>query len=432
MRFARSLAVRLTIPVTLITMLSAGSVLSVGQSEFILHAFNGIQGAYPTGNLVADSAGNLYGTASQGGASNRGVVYELVRPVPPKTAWTETLLYSFTGGVDGASPIAEVIFDKAGNLYGTTSQGGAFGNGNVFELSPPDIAGGTWTESVIHAFDPASGDGGSPRAGLAWDNSGNLTGVTSLGGLPHVEACGVNGCGIVFQLSPPSAPGATWTENILHNFNWGQGAYPLTTPIFDANGNLYGSTYEGGLDGHGVIYRLLHPPTPGGVWSYRVLYAFKSGQDGGYPGALTLHGRGVLYGTVMSAGVYGEGVVFKLAPPTIPGGAWIKSVLYTFGTGNGDGASPSGAVVFDSFGNLYGTTQVGGDVCWQGCGTVFQLSPPAMAGQEWTETILHSFSASKTDGGAPSGGLILSKNGVLFGVTQMGGAGYGTVFGVVK
>jgi uncharacterized repeat protein (TIGR03803 family) len=409
---------------------SGGSAPALAQSEWVVHSFDGTHGDQPMGSLVADSAGNLYGTGYQGGAHNWGVVYELVRPVPPKTAWTEVVLYSFSGGADGGLPEGGVIFDSAGNLYGTTYQGGASNTGTVFELSPPVTPGGKWTESVLHSFQPLSGDGEYPETGLTWDHSGNLIGVTPSGGSNRPSACGGN-CGTVFQLSPPSAPGGEWTETILQNFKWGQGVEPLGTPVVAANGTLYGTTYSGGLGGEGVVYRLTPPTAPDGNWVYRVLHAFTGGLDGASPrGALALHGKGLLYGTTTRARAHGGGIVFQLVPPTVPGGAWTENILYSFGFESGDGGDPTANVIFDSAGNMYGTTLANGSC--PGCGTVFQLSPPSSSGGDWTETTFHSFVDPK-GGSSPSGGLIFGKNGVLFGVTQLGGTnGEGTVYGVVK
>jgi uncharacterized repeat protein (TIGR03803 family) len=411
----------------------ADSAPALAQSEWIVHSFRTVaQGLYPMGTLVADSAGNLYGTTQEGGTSkNWGVVYELVRPVPPKTAWTETVLYSFTGGVDGSEPLAGLIFDKAGNLYGTTSKGGDAGAGTVFELAAPAVPGGAWTESVLHSFQPVSGDGEYPETGLSWDHSGNLVGVTTAGGVKGTSSCGVN-CGTVFQLSPPATPGGAWTETIIHNFKYGQGVTPRGTPAVAANGTLYGTTYWGGLYGEGVFYRLTPPATPGGAWTYRVLHAFTGGFDGQAPrGALTLRGKGVLYGTSGGGGAYAGGMVFQFVPPTVPGGAWTENVLCSFGSATGDGEGPTANVIFDSAGNMYGITVVGGTA---NGGTVFRCAPPASPGGDWTETILHSFhDGNLNDGATPSGGLILGKNGVLFGVTQSGGTnGEGTVYGVTK
>ena len=413
---------------------------ALAQSEWVVHSFNsplGAQGIVPMGNLVADGAGNLYGTTFEGGAhSDWGTVYELARPVPPKTAWTEAVLYSFTGGADGGQPIAGVVFDKAGDLYGTTGRGGASDNGVVFELVAPSTAGGKWTEIVLHSFQPSSADGASPIGELAWDEGGNLYGVTEYGGANQRSPCFNNsthpGCGTVFQLLPPTTPGGVWTETILHSFNYGQGGFPEGSAILDAHGNLYGTTYEGGAYGDGVVYRLQPPATEGGAWTYRVLHAFhpiSGSSEGGYPrGALALHGSGVLYGTTLGQGAYGGGTVFQLAPPASPGGAWTENILYNFGSATGDAGGPAANLIFGSAGNLFGTTIAGGGA---NVGTVFQLTPPVSSGADWTETVLHGFGNVK-DGATPSGGLTLN-NGVLFGTTQGGGTnGEGTVYGVVK
>ncbi len=427
-------------------LLFAASLQAAAQSEWVVHTFPGneSQGYEPMGNLVADSAGNLYGTAFEGGAHGEwGVVYELVRPVPPKTAWMVSVLYSFAGSPDGGQPEAGVIFDKAGNLYGTTTRGGPSDKGTVFELSPPITAGGKWTESMLHSFQGGIGDGASPQAGLVIDSVGNLYGATLGGGAYEQGACFnsiLAGCGTVFQLSPPATSDGAWTETILHSFNSGQGNYPRGTPIFDAKGDLYGTAEVGGLYGAGVVYRLAPPATSGGAWTYRVLHAFHpafDSTDGAEPlGALTLHGKGILYGTtIFGGGASGQGTVFELVPPAVASGKWTENTLYIFPIGGiGDyGYRPSSNVTFDSAGNIYSTTTFDGDgLC--GCGIVFKLTPPASAGAYWTETTLHGFPATSKDGATPSGGLILGKNGVLYGVTQSAGVGggAGAVYGVAK
>lgn len=428
----RSTFVRVRLFATLAAMFFGGSAIGFAQSEWVLYSFptNGSQGEHPMGNLVADGAGNLYGTAFQGGSANWGAVYELVRPVPPKKTWTETVLYSFAGSPDGGQPEGGLVFDKAGNLYGTTNKGGASDAGTVFELIAPGTPGGAWTESVLHNFQPVSGDGGSPETGLTWDHSGNLIGVTELGGVNGRFSC-TGSCGTVFQLSPPSTPGGAWTETIIQDFEYGQGAYPRGTPVVAANGILYGTTYGGGLNHEGVIYRLAPPATPGGAWAYRVLHAFTGGFDGQSPrGPLVLHGSGVLYGTSLGGGAYEGGMVFQFVPPTVVGGAWTENVLCSFGFATGDGISPSANVIFDSAGSIYGITIAGGAA---NGGTVFRCSPPASPSGSWTETILHSFGEGNAkDGVLPSGGLIFGKNGVLFGATQIGGSNSeGAVYGIV-
>jgi uncharacterized repeat protein (TIGR03803 family) len=406
-------------------------------SEYVIYAFpaSDSAGAESNGPLVADSAGNLYGTTSVGGTFYKGTVFELSRPVPPSTKWTEAVLYNFTGGRDGSQPLAGLIFDGVGNLYGTTSEGGASGMGIVFELERPTDPGSQWTESTLYSFQGGTRDGATPVAGVVLDKSGNLYGTTNEGGVTYALTCS-QGCGTVFQLMPPGTAGAAWTENIIHYFNSGLGSYPRDTPIFDSMGYLYGTASQGGLNAAGVIFRLAPPASPSGAWTYKILHAFAGVKttDSAYPyGSLTVH-NGILYGTATAGGAHNRGTVFQVVPPPVAGGAWTENILFSFDGTNG--GFPSANVIFDQAGNLYSTTYEGGGVgtCYLGgCGTVFKLAPPATKGGAWTQTVLHSFpNAGGEDGSRPSGGLIFGKNDVLIGVTSGGGTGsLGTVFGIV-
>jgi uncharacterized repeat protein (TIGR03803 family) len=437
--FQQSLLVRHAILTIFLIKLLTGVGFATGPGEFLLYSFpTRVDGpAEPYGSLVEDGAGNLYGTTFNGGAGGRGSVYELERPTAPATEWTETEIYAFADGNDGNSPIAGLAFDQLGNLYGTTSSGGTSGLGTVFELMPPATKAGEWTESVLYSFQGGSSDGSAPSAELVLDSAGNLYGVTAHNGL-----CAE--CGVIYELTPPTTPGAPWGETILHYFNsqlykGGQQYWPtINTLIFDAHGNLYG-TAGGGPHGGGVVFRLLAPAASGGSWTYRILYAFTGGSDGGVLlGGLTLRGRTVLYGTTYGGGS-GYGVVFQIVPPTVAGGAWTENVLHTF-VGGKDGAYGEANPIFDKAGNMYGTTINGGDGeygCGQGpasgCGTVFQLTPPANVGDSWTETILHSFAGNEGDAFGTFTGLTLGENGLLFGVTVAGGSHHdGAVYAVVK
>jgi uncharacterized repeat protein (TIGR03803 family) len=449
---------RTAIGATLLALFLTFSLQAMGQSEWVVHSFTGLSRGYqPVGILVADTAGNLYGVAQNGPSKSVegfGIVYELVRPISPNIAWTETVLYTFTNPQDGDWLRAGLVIDKAGNLYGTTYYGGLYGAGNVFELSPPTTPGGAWTESTLHSFQPANGDGGSPMTELVLDGSGNLYGVTTWGG--HVQGTCFSGCGTIFQLSPPATAGGAWTETVLYAFNDQPAAFPQGSPIFDANGNLYGTTYgdleKGGNAQWGAVYRLSKPKTAGGTWIFKTLYVFRGyvrseSSDGGNPtGALTLRGKGILYGTTTAGGLYNSGTVFQLVPPAVAGDPWAENILYNFTWAGGDiadgcgsqtvttsdGCAPTGHLLFDSAGNIFGTTTAGGDQ--GGWGTFFELTPPATSGADWTENVLHRFGANAGDGSIPRGGLIFGQNGVLFGVTQSGGKDgvHGTVFGVVK
>jgi uncharacterized repeat protein (TIGR03803 family) len=443
MTFKRSLLVRGSLFAILVAMLFAGATFAAGTTEYVVYNFPHtalpiVAGCNPAGNLLADSEGNLYGAAGCGTFS-QGVIFKLTRPVAPATAWTESVLYSFTGGSDGATPNGGLIFDAAGNLYGTTDAGGTSGYGTVFELSPPAAGVTYWTETVLHSFEGGTADGRNPLAGVTFDKSGNLYGVTFQGGTVDKSLCRI-GCGIVFQLTPPVSEGAAWTENVLHFFTGTQGVGPRGAVVLDPKGNIYGAAQGGGKTGDGLIYRLT-PPTAGlTAWAFRVLYAFEGIPDGLGPfAALTFHGKGLLYGTTNAGGAEGFGTVFQLAPPAVAGGAWTETVLYSFAGGT-DGAYPQADVVFDSAGNIYGTTSVGGaqgdEECTaqtEGCGVVFEMSPPAAGGDSWHEEILHAFPSSSKDGYLLTGGVIFGKASVLFGPTASSKAGTaGAVYGVIK
>lgn len=208
---------------------------------------NGNDGCRPSGGLIFDTAGNLYGLSGSGGKYGDDTAYELI---PTATGWREQILYSFGNGTDASRPTGNLIFDGSGNLYGV-ALGGVINKGAVFELSP--ATGGTWTEKVIHSFDNNGTDGIGPNGTLAIDGSGNLYGTT-VGGGP--ECGGDEGCGVVFELSPPSPGGESWTEAILHSFSGMDGVYPCSNVIRDSSGNLYGVTQAGGANGKGVVYEV--------------------------------------------------------------------------------------------------------------------------------------------------------------------------------
>ena len=328
--------------------------------------------------------------------------------------WTEQVLLSFDG-TDGADPLANLIFDAAGNLYGTTYAGGSYGLGTVFELTPS--MGGGWTEKVLHNFGQGS-DGSQPAGGLIFDAAGRLYGTTYFGGS--------NGYGTVFQLIPSA--GGDWTEKVLHSFSGTDGSNPVYGSLtFDAAGNLYGTTYAGGSYGVGAVFELT--PSMGGGWSEKVLHNFGQGSDGSQPvGGLIFDAAGRLYGTTQVGGSFYHGTVFELTPE--PGGDWTEKVLHNF-SGGADGAVPNVGLIFDAAHNLYGTTDLGGAYGW---GTVFELAPsPHAVGGGWTAQVLHNFGQG-SDGADPYGTLIFDPAGNLYGVTEYGGAYHfydGTVFELI-
>jgi uncharacterized repeat protein (TIGR03803 family) len=314
----------------------------------------GNDGANADAKVIFGPDGSLYGTTAFGGGGacsghggqGCGTVYKLTAPATAcKSAicsWTETVIYRFMGGTDGEGPgYANLIFDHAGNLYGTTQFGGSGDQGTVYELM---LINGSWTESVIHRFSGPP-DGYAPDSGVILDDAGNLYGTTYYGG--------TFGPGVVYELA---LSGSGWTENILYDFQGGdQGGNPTCGLIFDPSGNLYGAT--------GKVFELM---PSGGNWIYTVLYSFSSG---GVYSNLIMDAAGNLYGTTFAAGAYGYGSVFKLTPS---GGSWTETDLYSF-SGGSDGANPQSTPVFDANGNLYGTARGGGAY---GNGVVFEIAQP--------------------------------------------------------
>jgi uncharacterized repeat protein (TIGR03803 family) len=297
----------------------------------------------------------------------------------------------------------------------------------VWVLSGATLAGAQ-TEALLHSFQLDSAtDGANPYGGLAADGKGALYGTTYFGG-----TFGPYGYGTVYKLSPPAAEGSLWKQHILYSFAGGpDGKYPSGRLLINAkSGRIYGTTQSGGLVNWGVVYELAPAAHSASGWTQTVLYSFDGSTDGGNPFAgVIFDNHGALYGTTSAGGLYGRGVIFRLSPPSLPGGAWAEKVLYSFKGGN-DGNQPFGDLIFDSTGALYGTTQRGGGTgcgSW-GCGTAFKLSPPSIKGRPWSETVLYAF-AGGTDGGFPFSGLVFDNAGALYGAAEYYGQyGWGTVF----
>jgi uncharacterized repeat protein (TIGR03803 family) len=274
-------------------------------------------GCLPAGGLVRDEAGNLYGTTLGFGEFSCGAAFQLTPPPTEDGAWTETTLHSFsdTNG-DGAYPLGNLILGKGGDLYGVTEQGGVSGqNGTVYRLTPPKPKGGAWNEELLHSFKGGS-DGKYPLAGLVFDGSGNLYGTTYGGG----SGCGSDGCGSVFRLARPLTKGP-WTKTVLYDFvNGSDGANPLAALVFDKKGNLYGTTsYTGGYEnGSGAVFELSPPAEQGDPWTETTLHDFTGGRDGSTPRAGLIRGKdGALYGTTALTNWgnrVGNGTVFKIVP----------------------------------------------------------------------------------------------------------------------
>ncbi len=325
-----------------------------------LYSFQQGQGAggyAPVAGVTIGSDGNLYGVTSRGGLYDAGTVYRL--SPPPSLCksvlcpWTETPLYQFTGGADGGTPDATLIFDNAGNLYGTAGGGGTGNNGVVFKLTR---SGSGWTESVLYSF-AGSPDGAGPFSAVTFDGNGNLYGTTIGGG---------TGNGTVYQLTPS---GQGWTEKVLYAFqDSNDGAIPYAGVALDPEGNLYGATFYNGAYGGGAIFQLM---PSNGNWIFSVIYS-PLVELGGAAGTFARGANGNLYGTLFSGGGqgcsgYGCGNVFQLSPSN---GGWEYTSLYNL-NGSDDSGNPEGELILDSAGNLYGTTtgSLGGD------GSVFEVAP---------------------------------------------------------
>jgi uncharacterized repeat protein (TIGR03803 family) len=275
----------------------AGTVFEVaGPKETVLYSFaGGTDGSVPDAGLVMDAAGNLYGTTTAGGTAGTGTVFELAAPRKAGGKWTETILYSFAGGTDGSTPIGGLYLDSLGNLYGTTSVGGAYGYGTVFELTP----GSTWTETILHSFQSTT-DGSYPYAGLVADASGNLYGAATDGG--------ANGGGTTFELTPSAG---SWNFNVLTSQpGWGISG-TFRDVMVDGAGNVYAATHCDGNNSAGTIYRI----TPSGAgWTYTLLYTFTGGGDGEYSISNLVMKNGKLYGTTIYGGANNGGVIYQLNP----------------------------------------------------------------------------------------------------------------------
>jgi uncharacterized repeat protein (TIGR03803 family) len=371
------------------------------QTYTVIRTFmNGADGANPEAGVTIDKAGNLYGTTSVGGSqSDEGAVYKLTKK---GGNWVLSALYAFTGGADGGNPLARVVFGPDGSLYGTTYAQGCANAGTVFNLKPPASACKAalcpWTETVLYCFQQS---GAEPTYGdLIFDQAGNIYGTTQGGGDFSL--------GTVFMLTPSNG---TWTESLLHSFGGGvDGRLPYNGVIFDGAGNLYGTTYEGGMQGQGVVFQLV--PSEAG-WTENILHDFldqQDKQDGSNPyGGLIFDQSGNLVGTTSTGGQNDGGTAFELVPSD---GTFTLQTIANL-TPFGEAMS---TLTMDSAGNLYGTTYVGGKF---NRGSVFEFTP---SGGSWILTTLYSFTDTD-DGGYPIGSVTLDANGNIFGTTYHGGAG---------
>lgn len=383
--------------VVLAPLLLLASSAHAAAREQVLHSFSGVASGGMT-SMIFDSAGNLYGTV--GPVAGGGGVFKL----SPATngQWNYELLYMFKYGYDGAYPQGTLVMDSSGNLYGTTWQAGFYNSGTIYELSPN--AAGRWDFSVLHAFNGVD-DGWGSDSGMVFDAAGNLYGNTSGGG--------VYGGGTAFELTRDST--GKWEYRNIFNFSADNGGV-VTNLVIDTEGNLYGAGYSGLVE---------LSPQADGSWAETSSYTFNSADGIGAYGELTRDSAGNLYLTNGGGGEFHGGTALQLSPQS--DGTWVSTVLHSFESTPADGRFPASGLVLDQAGNLYGTTKSGGRLKE---GTVFKLTNNGNG--NWAESILYSFAAG-ADGYNPQTGLVLDQKGNIYGVTTWGGAkGQGVVFKIVQ
>jgi uncharacterized repeat protein (TIGR03803 family) len=398
---------RLVSILTTVMLTFVVTATSLAQTLKVLHGFGvtATDGNFPSGPLLKDSAGNLYGMTSLGGAHNFGSVYRLS---PTGTgSFKETILHSFKGGsADGALPEGPLLRDSAGNLYGVTEAGGinatvcnapTAGCGVIFKLTPTTTGG--WTETVLHRF--TGTDGGNSFAGLVRDSRGNFYGATSVGGR--------KGLGAVYKLSLTSIG---WKETVIHSFTGGSdGAAPFmfeTALTLDSLGNIYGTAYEGGsaAASAGIVFELM--PQTSGAWTEKILYTFQGAADGAKPlCGVIVDKSGNVYGTTLLGGTsIGSGTVFELTAAN----GYAKTILHDFNFFTDPAKEAPHTLLFDANGNLFGTTEY----------ALYELTP---APTEWTETLLWDF-----DGEVPVyAPAIMDAQGHIWGTTLVGGQALGGI-----
>jgi uncharacterized repeat protein (TIGR03803 family) len=387
------------------------SFSGAAQTLTTLYSFvDGSNAAFPSAGVVAATNGKLFGTTAYGGANGFGAAYELT-PGAGGT-WSETLLYGFQGGSDGAIPDAPLTLGPSGAYYGTTFAGGSSGNGTVFELKPPAQPGGAWTETVLYSF-KGGNDGSGPKAAVTVGAKGVLYGTTFGGGTGNA--------GTVFLLTPPAGGVGPWTESVIYSFKGAGDGNGPQAPVTLNQGNLYGTTCCGTPGG--TVFRLSHAQA--GAWTKATLFNFATYATGAFPsGNLAIDTKGVLYGVTTAGGPSQAGIAFSLTPVS-KGKPYKLTTIHSFTNGT-DGGAPYGGVVLLTSGTLYVSVTAG---CNFGVGGVAQFVPPTGSGA-WTETVLYSFMGA-SDGSQPQG-IVLGSNNALFGATGFdGAAGYGTVFELI-
>lgn len=411
---SRSILVHASILISLAILLAFAVAPSSAQTYEVLYNFSTATGAQPMGQIAFDKAGNIYGTTEDGGSESAGTVFELSPPAAPGAAWTETVLYSFSGtDAGGYYPVGGITIDKLGNLYGTTTWGGGTrcNCGTVFKLEPPTTPGGAWSYRTLHHFGGWPSDGSDPEAPVTVNNSGNIFGTTYTGGLYYnsSEEAG----GVAFKLSPQ---GNGWVETVLWNFGApGDASYPMSDLVSDSLGNYYGTSIVGGSAGVGAVFKLSPPSAGGTAWTESVLYSFPlpGSEFGDFPqGSLLIDSHGNLFGTATGSIAFCCSSVFELSPPA-SGSAWTIKSLYTF-TLASSSYGPVGLTKDSTAQNLYGVTSL-----FRYYPVAFQLAKPTGSGGAWTYSQLHAFGSQ--DGAGPKTPPLWDTSGNLHGTVWGGG-----------
>lgn len=393
----------------LITLVASLSPVARAQTFSVIHTFTGMgsDGSGPIAGVTL-RGGALYGTtyySGIGGPEGPGTVFQITHV---GSNWATVPIFLFPVNLSGgAGPEARVLFGPDGHLYGTAQSGGMYNGGVLFNLTPPlsicKTAGCSWKENILHSFMGPPNDGDNTAYGdVIWDQQGNIYGTTQGGGTANR--------GTVYQLNP-----VTETYSVIYDFLGApDGDEPVSGVIFDQNGNLYGTTNDGGA-GYGTVFELANV---NGQWVKTALYNFRNADDGGHPvGGLLLDCSGNLYGTTTFAGAGQGGTVFELSPS---GNTWTLQTLYSF-PGSAT-CGPQASLTMDAAGNLYGTTLCDGV---DGYGSVFKLTK---AGNGWVFTSLHDFTGG-ADSGMPFSPVTIDTDGTLYGTAS--GAAFGAKYGVV-
>ncbi len=371
------------------------------QTFTVLHTFTGPDGADPLAHLTLDRAGNLYGTASEGGGGNEGgTAFKLSRK---NGGWVFALLYTFQDLYNAAAPNA-VVLGPDGSLYGSSRSGGGYLDGTVFRLTPPTTICGSvscpWVQDVIHRFVGHS-DGCTPKD-IVFDTSGNIFGATS-------DALCNTQTGTIYELTPS---GGGWTKSLLYTFPGNDGAIPNSALVIDSAGNIYGTTeFSSGSGGtyfdFGTVYQLA---PSGSGWIHTTLYSFTNMTGGAFPQGVILDPTGDLFGVTPVGGSNNTGTAFELTPGS---GGWTFNAFFNF-TGLAR-CGPGAPLTIDNQGNLYGVTQCDG---YFEKGSVFKLTPAVGGG--WNYSDLHDFDGGP-DGGYPAAAVVLDASGNIYGTTSQGG-----------